>query len=62
MSLGYIYHLIEAGTGKVLDETSLDDKDIDHATYLFCEEFGYNDRFDAGDVDVVFVRTEEEDD
>ena len=59
---GYIYHLIKVGTAEVLDQTSIDERDVNLATDLFCNEFGYKEQFDNGDVAVVFSHTEEEED
>jgi len=60
--LGYIYHLIKVGSGEVLDQTSIDERSIDLAEHLFCDEFGYREQYDVGDVAVVFSHTEDEED
>lgn len=60
--LGYIYHLIDIETEDVIDETSLDEENLELATDLFRREFGYEKQFAAGTVKVVFSHTEEEED
>lgn len=52
---GYIYALCKDGVQ--IDQTSLDEKDISHAKYLFYGEFGH--KKERGDK-VTLIRIEEE--
>ncbi|TRZ50080.1 MAG: hypothetical protein D4S01_07415 [Dehalococcoidia bacterium] len=52
---GYIFGIFHGG--ECIDETSLDEDDIEHAKFLFYDEFGY-----ARDLDVKLIRVDEEED